>query len=66
MPANIEDADDLQFIHQYEEPEDGVLIEGEDIDDEDDEDDEISMDLDFAEDMDFDDEIGDIDLDDME
>jgi len=66
MPANIEDAEDLQFVHQYEEPADGVLIEGEDVDDEDDEDDEISMDLDFAEDMDFEDEISDIDLDDME
>jgi DNA-directed RNA polymerase subunit beta len=68
MPVNIEDVDDLHFVHQYDEPTGGVLIEGDDYDEEeDDDDDEISdINLDFSEEMEFEDEISDIDLDDME
>ena len=69
MPVNVEDADDLHFVHQYDEPTDGVLIEGEDFDDEDEDEDEDEISdihLDFSDDMEFEDEISDLDLDDIE
>ena len=72
LAVNMEGPEDLQFVHQYDETADDVLIEGEDEDIDDSDEDELmdedeigNSDLDFNDDLDFDDELNDLDDDDM-
>ncbi|MBQ7667946.1 MAG: DNA-directed RNA polymerase subunit beta [Clostridia bacterium] len=66
LSVNMEGTEDLQFVHQYDEPAgDDITIENEDGDDEDLEDDELDddlggADLDFNDDLNFEDEINEL------